>query len=58
MMTGDQILKYAMLSFTDVRDAIVWAVKQEREQCARVCDEAHRAMQPADLADLIRQRNL
>ena len=57
-MTGDQILKFAMLSFSDVRDAIQWAIKQEREQCARLCDEASRAAMPADLADLIRQRNL
>ena len=57
-MNTDEILKSAIMLHSDTRDAIRWAIKQERDQCAKVCDEASRVASPADLADLIRQRNL
>jgi len=58
MMTGEEILKASIQLHSDTRDAVRWAIKQEREQCAKLCDEASRVMQPIELADLIRQRNL
>ena len=57
-MNTDEIIKSAIMLHSETRDAIRWAIKKEREECAKLCDEANRAALPVDLADEIRQRNL
>ena len=57
-MNTDEILKSASMLHSDTRDAVRWAIKRERAECAKLCEEANRAAQPVELADLIRQRNL
>ena len=38
-MTQDQIVEMAIQGHASTRDAIRWAMKQEREACAKVCDD-------------------
>jgi len=57
-MNTDEILKSAIMLHSDTRDAVRWAIKRERTECAKLCEEASRAAMPAELADMIRQRNL
>jgi hypothetical protein len=57
-MNTDEILKSAIMLHSDTRDAVRWAIKRERTECAKLCEEASRAAQPVELADMIRQRNL
>jgi hypothetical protein len=57
-MNTDEILKSAIMLHSDTRDAVRWAIKRERTECAKLCEGASRAAQPVELADMIRQRNL
>lgn len=57
-MNTDEILKSAIMLHSDTRDAVRWAIKRERAECAKLCDEASKIRLPAELADMIRQRNL
>jgi len=38
------------------KDVVDEAIEQEREACAKVCDDADKSTHPADLADAIRAR--
>jgi hypothetical protein len=38
-MTQDEIIEAAIQGHASTRDAIRWAMKQEREACAKVCEE-------------------
>ena len=38
-MNTDQIIETAIQGHASTRDAIRWAVQQEREACAKVCDD-------------------
>ena len=38
-MTQDEIIELAIQGHAGTRDAIRWAMQQEREACAKVCDE-------------------
>ena len=38
-MTKDEIIEMAIQGHASNRDAIAWAIKQEREECAKLCDE-------------------
>ena len=37
-MTQDEIIEMAKQGHASTRDAIRWAMAQEREACAKVCD--------------------
>ena len=37
-MTIDEIVEQAIQGHASTRDAIRWAINQEREACAKVCD--------------------
>lgn len=37
-MTQDEIVEFAIRGHASTRDAIRWAMKQEREACAKVCE--------------------
>jgi hypothetical protein len=55
-MSTDEIVEQAIQGHASTRDAIRWAIQQEREACAKVCDDADKSTHPADLADAIRAR--
>jgi hypothetical protein len=38
-MSTDEIVEQAIQGHTSTRDAIRWAIEQEREACAKVCEE-------------------
>jgi hypothetical protein len=38
-VTQDEIIEMAIQGHAGTRDAIRWAMQQEREACAKVCDE-------------------
>jgi 3-methyladenine DNA glycosylase AlkC len=38
-MTQDEIIEAAIQGHASTRDAIRWAIKQERRECAKVCAE-------------------
>ena len=38
-MNTDEIIETAIQGHASTRDAIRWAIKQEREACAKVCDD-------------------
>ena len=38
-MTQDEIIEMAIQGHSNTRDAIRWAMAQEREACAKICDE-------------------
>jgi hypothetical protein len=38
-MTQDEIIEMAIQGHASTRDAIRWAMNQEREACAKVCDQ-------------------
>lgn len=40
-MTTDEIVELAIQGHASTRDAIRWAILQEREQCAQVADIAN-----------------
>jgi hypothetical protein len=37
-MTPDEIIEAAIQGHASTRDAIRWAIQQEREACAKVCE--------------------
>jgi archaellum biogenesis ATPase FlaH len=39
-MNTDEILKSAIMLHSDTRDAVRWAIKQERAECAKLCEES------------------
>jgi len=51
-MTQDEIIEMAIQGHASTRDAIRWAMNQEREACAKIADIA----EPYKSADLIRAR--
>ena len=38
-MTQDEIIEMAIQGHASTRDAIRWAMNQEREACAKMCEE-------------------
>jgi hypothetical protein len=38
-MTENEIIETAIQGHASTRDAIRWAIQQEREACAKVCEE-------------------
>jgi hypothetical protein len=38
-MTSDEIIELAIQNHKNTRDAIRWAINQEREMCALLCEE-------------------
>jgi hypothetical protein len=38
-MNTDEIIETAIQGHASTRDAIRWAIKQEREACAKVCEK-------------------
>lgn len=38
-MTENEIIETAIQGHASTRDAIRWAMRQEREACAKVCEE-------------------
>jgi hypothetical protein len=42
-MTQDEIIEMAIQGHASTRDAIRWAMNEEREACAAICDELHKA---------------
>jgi hypothetical protein len=38
-MTQDEIIELAIQGHASTRDAIRWAMNQEREECALLCEE-------------------
>jgi hypothetical protein len=40
-MEEDQIIEAAIQGHASTRDAIRWAMQQEREKCAKVCDKRY-----------------
>ena len=38
-MTQDEIIELSIQGHASTRDAIRWAMNQEREACAKVCEE-------------------
>ena len=63
-MNTEKIIETAIQGHASTRDAIRWAIQQEREACAKVCDELFRREPPytsyaegaQDCADAIRAR--
>jgi len=59
-VTQDEIIEMAIQGHASTRDSIRWAMNQEREACAKVCEDYGRAeeMQAIgnDFADAIRAR--
>jgi hypothetical protein len=41
-MTEDEIIEIAIQGHASTRDAIRWAMRQEREACAKVCENFYR----------------
>ena len=39
-MNTDEIIETAIQGHASTRDAIRWAIKQEREACAKVCEDS------------------
>jgi len=59
-MTQDEIIELAIQGHASTRDAIRWAMNQEREACAKVCDDIHAEHEAKDsfssYAEAIRAR--
>jgi hypothetical protein len=57
-MTTNEIVDIAIQGHASTRDAIRWAIQQEREACAKVCESMDHdgVMIPADCAEAIRAR--
>ena len=57
MATTEEIVEIAIRAHANTRDAIRWAIQQEREACAQVCEDliGTRAM-ARHCADAIRAR--
>ena len=56
-MNTEQIIETAIQGHASTRDAIRWAIQQEREACAKVCEEKksryeERASRPKKLRDI------
>ena len=59
-MTTDQIIELAIQGHASKRDAIKWAIEQERGQCAKVCEAIERNgawVTKAEAAAAIRARS-
>ena len=57
-MTQDDVIEMAIQGHASTRDAIRWAMNQEREACAEICEEAHELMNSSfqGAAEAIRAR--
>jgi hypothetical protein len=55
-MTQDEIIEAAIQGHASTCDAIRWAMSQEREACAKVCDNKQYVHPYHDLGTLIRAR--
>lgn len=56
-MTQDEIIEMAIQGHASTRDAIRWAMNQEREACAKECDNAdHLGIAALHCAKAIRAR--
>ena len=40
-MTEDQVIEAAIQGHASTRDAIRWAIRQEREECFELCMDLH-----------------
>lgn len=65
-MTQDEIIEAAIQGHASTRDAIRWSMQQEREECAKVCDDLEfdywrssedQEWTPQDCAKAIRARS-
>jgi len=52
-MTQDEIIEMAIQGHASTRDAIRWAMNQEREACAKVCDEFFKGNKYQNYSDTI-----
>jgi len=50
-MTQDEIIEMAIQGHASTRDAIRWAMNQEREACAKVCEEKQTYSMPISCPD-------
>jgi hypothetical protein len=57
-MTTNEIVDIAIQGHASTRDAIRWAIQQEREACAKVCESMDHdgVMIAADCAEAMRAR--
>ena len=60
-MTEQDLIKFKNLSMQDGRLNLQWfadyVAQAEREECAKICNDADKSTHPADLADAIRARS-
>jgi TusA-related sulfurtransferase len=54
-MTTNEIVEIAIQGHASTRDAIRWAIEQEREACAKVCETFYNH-EAKDCAEAIRAR--
>ena len=52
-MTQDEIIEMAIQGHASTRDAIRWAMRQEREACARIADESAKQILEHNFSALI-----
>lgn len=52
-MTQDEIIELAIQGHASTRDAIRWAMNQEREACAKICDEFFKSNKSINYSDTI-----
>ena len=45
-MTQDEIIEMAIQGHASTRDAIRWAMNQEREACAKIVDDSYKTTTP------------
>jgi len=55
-MTIDEIIEYAMQNQASPRDAVRWAILQERIECVKAVDKACGYGDSEDFADIIYAR--
>lgn len=56
-MTNEEIIEMAIAGHASTRDAIRWSMAQEREACAKVCEENWRyTANASEMAEYIRAR--
>ena len=60
-MTEQDLIKFKNLSMQDGRLNLQWfadyVAQAERDECAKICNDADKSTHPADLADAIRARS-
>ena len=56
-MTEDEIVETAIQGHASTRDAIRWAIQQEREACAKLCETECAQNDGITCAEAIRERS-